>query len=172
MAVDDTHLHLNEVLVRFGVSSMTLRRWMADPNLDFPKAIKVKNRRYFRLSDIEAWVRKRSGPESTENQIAGRQIISGVIQNYPEFSAAMRKRRIDLRLSTSEVETLSGLQEGYIPKLENYARSYGRGMGAETMPLWLGGLRIGLVLVELPRRVRKPRGFKDAVSQSEASVAA
>ncbi len=31
----------------------------------------------------------------------------------------------------------------------------GRGMGPETFPLWLGGVRVGIVLVDLPRRPRK-----------------
>ena len=172
MAVNDTHLHLNEVLVRFGISNMTLRRWMANPEIDFPKAIKVANRRYFRLSDIEAWELKRSGSDPNENQIEGRQILSGVIRSYTEFVAAMKKRRQEMKLSNAEVEALSGLQEGYVTKLENYGRQYGRGMGADTFPLWLGGLRLGIVLVEIPRRPRKPRAFKDPASLPETNVAA
>jgi hypothetical protein len=47
------------------------------------------------------------------------------------------------------------MQEGYTSKLENFGRPQGRGMGPEVFPLWLGGLRVGVILVDLPRAPRK-----------------
>jgi len=59
------------------------------------------------------------------------------------------------------------MQEGYTTKLENYQRFYGRGVGPESLPLWLGGLRLAIVLVELPRA---PRNFRDKTRPGIASV--
>jgi predicted DNA-binding transcriptional regulator AlpA len=39
-----------------GVSDMTIWRWMADPALNFPKPIKVRIRRYWRESEVYAWL--------------------------------------------------------------------------------------------------------------------
>ena len=36
----------------FGICGMTLFRWSHDPRLDFPKAIKIRNRNYRRRSEL------------------------------------------------------------------------------------------------------------------------
>lgn len=47
---------------RYGVTSMTLRRWMDDEKMNFPRPVYMGggNRyRYWRLADLEAWERER-----------------------------------------------------------------------------------------------------------------
>ena len=45
---------------RFGIVSMTLRRWLDNPALAFPRPYFVNNRRYWKLADIERWERERA----------------------------------------------------------------------------------------------------------------
>lgn len=40
---------------RFGVTLMTLWRWDHDPELGFPKRIKIRTRNYRRESELDAW---------------------------------------------------------------------------------------------------------------------
>lgn len=67
----------------------------------------------------------------------------------------MVARRKELDVSCLEVDMLAGMQDSYTNKLENWPKPTGRGMGPEIFPLWLGGLRLGIVLVDLPRRPKK-----------------
>jgi hypothetical protein len=46
-------------MARFGVVDRTLDRWVADPRLKFPRPVIINKRRYFRLSELEAWERGR-----------------------------------------------------------------------------------------------------------------
>ncbi|MCB9947110.1 MAG: hypothetical protein H6842_04690 [Rhodospirillaceae bacterium] len=43
----------------FGVTSMTLHRWLRDPRLDFPRPVFIGRYRYFYLSEIQQWERSR-----------------------------------------------------------------------------------------------------------------
>ncbi|SFP35395.1 helix-turn-helix transcriptional regulator [Tranquillimonas alkanivorans] len=43
-----------------GVSDMTIWRWQHDPELEFPKPTRISRRRYWRLSEIEAWLEKQA----------------------------------------------------------------------------------------------------------------
>ena len=40
---------------RFGVTLMTLWRWDHDPEVGFPKRIKIRTRNYRRESELNAW---------------------------------------------------------------------------------------------------------------------
>ena len=42
-----------------GVSDMSLWRWLNDPDLNFPKPIKIQSRRYWREADVAAWLEQR-----------------------------------------------------------------------------------------------------------------
>lgn len=152
-----TYLTADEVMARFAIGRTTLHRWVKD--LGFPAARKIRRKRYFRVADVNAWDESRSGEPVDEPPTAlGLPIVSDVIQDYDEFVAAMRARREALGMSVVESDARSGLQEGYTSKLENAGAKWGRGVGPDTLPLWLGGLRVGFVLVDLPRRpVNKAR---------------
>lgn len=152
----DYHMDISEVAERYGKTIRTIERWLADETLGFPKPIVIKKRRFFRASELQQFDSNAAGRDLNEpDKALGLPIVSGVIQTYDDFVAAMRARRDDLKLSNMEAEAKSGLQEGYITKLENPGKKYGRGVGPDTLPLWLGGLRVGIVLVDLPRRPRK-----------------
>jgi hypothetical protein len=41
------------IRAELGISTMSFSRWMADPSLNFPKPVIVRNRRYFWRDDVE-----------------------------------------------------------------------------------------------------------------------
>jgi len=47
-----------QVAHRFGISSMSLWRWMHDPKLGFPDPTRIRERNYWRLSEIIEWERR------------------------------------------------------------------------------------------------------------------
>lgn len=48
-----TYLSAKSVKAEFGgVCDMTLHRWLADPAMQFPRPIYIRNRRYFDSADI------------------------------------------------------------------------------------------------------------------------
>lgn len=55
MPTPDDLLPGARVLARYGVSAMTLLRWQKRPELCFPKPIRINNRRYWRLSALQAF---------------------------------------------------------------------------------------------------------------------
>lgn len=154
----DVFLTADEVMEQFRISRSTLDRWIA--GAEFPRPRRIRGKRFFAISEIQDWTGKQTGePLESGETVFGMEVVSDVIKTYPELVDAMRSRREALSLSAVEAEAKSGLQEGYIPKLENPDAKYGRGVGPDTLPLWLGGLRVGIILVDLPRR---PRGLKSA----------
>jgi predicted DNA-binding transcriptional regulator AlpA len=44
---------------RYGITSMTLYRWILDERMNFPKPVYFGRFRYWRISDLEAWERVR-----------------------------------------------------------------------------------------------------------------
>lgn len=44
-----------DVCARFGVTDMTLWRWLKDETLGFPKPLVIRRRRLFDLAEIEAF---------------------------------------------------------------------------------------------------------------------
>ncbi len=51
----DDLLSSARVLARYGVSAMTILRWQKRQQLGFPKPIRINNRRYWRLSALQAF---------------------------------------------------------------------------------------------------------------------
>jgi hypothetical protein len=49
-----------DLLGRYSISTVTLWRWLRDPNLGFPTPTIINRRRYFRRADIAAWESRRS----------------------------------------------------------------------------------------------------------------
>lgn len=154
----EIYISVGEVLDRYQISLRTLDRWIAGRG--FPAPRKIVGKRHFLLESVDAWDCEQSGhqPATEADTALGLPVASGVIHDYDEFVRAMTERRKQLELSCIEVDARSGMQEGYANKLENWQKDYGRGMGPDTFPLWLGGLRCGIVLVDLPRRPRKGKG--------------
>jgi predicted DNA-binding transcriptional regulator AlpA len=53
-------LPANRVWSRYGVTSMTLHRWLRDDRLHFPKPMLIGRMRFWRIADLEAWEAERS----------------------------------------------------------------------------------------------------------------
>ncbi|OXE42989.1 transcriptional regulator [Methylobacterium radiotolerans] len=49
---------------RYGVSDMTIFRWLADPRLGFPQPIRINGRRYWRLADLQAFEARQASKEA------------------------------------------------------------------------------------------------------------
>ena len=49
---------------RYGVSDMTIFRWLADPTLGFPQPIRINGRRYWRLADLQAFEARQADKEA------------------------------------------------------------------------------------------------------------
>jgi predicted DNA-binding transcriptional regulator AlpA len=48
-----------QVARRYNVNPRTIYRWDDQPALGFPKPIRINNRKYRRLHELEAWERQR-----------------------------------------------------------------------------------------------------------------
>lgn len=53
-------LPAREVISRYGVSFMTLYRWIDDERMEFPPPVYFGRYRYWHLSELEAWERSRA----------------------------------------------------------------------------------------------------------------
>jgi predicted DNA-binding transcriptional regulator AlpA len=58
-----TYLQSSAVRTRYGVSDMTIWRWLHRGDLGFPVPIRINNRRFWRLTDLEAWEASRPAVE-------------------------------------------------------------------------------------------------------------
>jgi predicted DNA-binding transcriptional regulator AlpA len=50
-----TYLPAAQVRARYGVSDMSLWRWIRDEALGFPHPLRINGRRFWKLTDLEAW---------------------------------------------------------------------------------------------------------------------
>jgi len=49
----------SEVCERLGVTTMTIHRWMKDPEVNFPRPVQVKRLRFWPEPEIAAWLNER-----------------------------------------------------------------------------------------------------------------
>lgn len=88
----------------FGVSDMTLWRWLHDPKLNFPKPVYISKRRYFRKSEVEDWVniRKADGQVGTNGGPDQRAKVASISPEPTSFPIDRKPTRnddmLDLRL--------------------------------------------------------------------------
>ncbi|MDJ1633202.1 helix-turn-helix transcriptional regulator [Rhizobium rhizogenes] len=158
MKAADPHFNTHDLCERYRISKRTLSRWLQDSALGLPKPFTINRRLYWRRSEILGWELRREGIDpDLPNAVAGLQVVSGPISDYGQLVAALIKQRQRLKMTCMEIDAVSGMQEGYTNKLENWGQSYGRGAGPEILSLWIGSLRTALVLVELPRRPRRTK---------------
>jgi hypothetical protein len=54
------YLPAKGVQERYGIVDRTLDRWLADTEMDFPRPLVVRGRRYFRETELVAWERRRA----------------------------------------------------------------------------------------------------------------
>jgi predicted DNA-binding transcriptional regulator AlpA len=64
---DKTYLPAGQVRARYGVSDMSLWRWLRNEALAFPAPIRIQNRRYWRLADLEQWEAARPNANPQNN---------------------------------------------------------------------------------------------------------
>lgn len=57
-------LPARQVWERYGVTQMTLWRWLRDPDLNFPRPHYLGRYRYWKISDLEAWEATRVGSKT------------------------------------------------------------------------------------------------------------
>lgn len=62
---DEKFLPARAVWERYGVTSMSLHRWLADPRSEFPAPVYFGRFRYWRLSDLQGWERSRPQRQRT-----------------------------------------------------------------------------------------------------------
>jgi len=63
---DDTYLPAAQVLRRYGVSAMSVHRWLRDPKLNFPRPLYIGRYRYWRVAELAAWERDRARASRSE----------------------------------------------------------------------------------------------------------
>ena len=56
---DQVYLPAAAVRSRYGVSDMSLWRWLRDPKLGFPRPMRINGRRFWKLLALEAWDKSR-----------------------------------------------------------------------------------------------------------------
>ncbi len=155
-----------EVLSRLGIGATTLGRWLNDPSVRFPRPVKVKGHRYFSIAAVDAWLASFDAGRNIEAAGLPEKALTGPITEYSDLVAALRSRRQELGLSHMEVEHVSGLQGGYVSKIEAGAgKNHARTLGCVSLPLMLGALGCALQLVETTDRT-KLRGVKKAMQHA------
>ena len=63
----ESFLPARAVKLRYGVSDMSLWRWLRDQRLGFPAPIIINRHRFWRESDLVAWERQRAAGQSCQN---------------------------------------------------------------------------------------------------------
>lgn len=63
---DEQFLPARQVWERYGITSMTLHRWLADTRMGFPRPVYLGRLRYWRLGDLEAWEHGRAAGQPGE----------------------------------------------------------------------------------------------------------
>lgn len=61
MQHDQVYLTAGQVRARYGVSDMSLWRWLRDESLGFPAPMKINRYRYWSKAALEAWESARGG---------------------------------------------------------------------------------------------------------------
>ena len=56
---EEKFLPARQVWSRYGVSDMTLWRWLRNAELGFPQPIRIGRYRYWRVADLVSWERSR-----------------------------------------------------------------------------------------------------------------
>lgn len=49
-----------KVCRRYGITSMSLRRWLGRPELNFPRPYPVGSRQFYKISELLEWERQRA----------------------------------------------------------------------------------------------------------------
>ena len=61
------YLPAASVRARYGVSDMSLWRWLRDETLGFPHPLRINKRRFWKLAELEAWEASRTETKGGAN---------------------------------------------------------------------------------------------------------
>jgi hypothetical protein len=64
--MDETYLPASKVKKRYGVTDMTLWRWLRDPKLGFPAPMIINRRRFWSTAALEQFERARASGKAPE----------------------------------------------------------------------------------------------------------
>jgi len=70
MLNQQTYLPAGQVRARYGVSDMSLWRWLRDEALGFPRPIRINRRRFWKLDDLESWEASRDRLTTSDQRAA------------------------------------------------------------------------------------------------------
>lgn len=77
---------------RFGVSLMTVNRWLVDPRVNLPQPYFVGQRRYWNLAEIEAWEKTRAAASAHAPQGAAKKAGAAMLERLKQEVAAAPSR--------------------------------------------------------------------------------
>ena len=60
-----TFLPAGAVRARYGVSDMSVWRWLHDEALGFPSPIRINGRRFWKLAELKAWEASRATKDAS-----------------------------------------------------------------------------------------------------------
>jgi hypothetical protein len=72
------------------------------------------------------------------------------VGTFEELVSALRDRRVGLDLTQNELDQVTGLTSGYTSHIERPGAYHGRRIGNVSLPLYLQGLGLKLLVVEDP----------------------
>jgi predicted DNA-binding transcriptional regulator AlpA len=55
-----TFIPAGQLRARYGISAMTVWRWLQDKPLGFPRPIRINRRRFWKLAELEQWEASRA----------------------------------------------------------------------------------------------------------------
>jgi predicted DNA-binding transcriptional regulator AlpA len=57
--MENEHLTATDLFARYHIGLSTLRRWLGDRSIAFPRPFRIKRRRLWKRAEIEYWERER-----------------------------------------------------------------------------------------------------------------
>ena len=128
---------------RFAVSDRTIDRWLIDPTLDFPKPLRINNRRYWKYCEILAWERAResAGPTARRKAAATTEAAEGSDDSLAYSERHGVKAQACLTVATDEEASL--IAEHLAPRIEGKTVvEIGGGIGLLAMHMGLFAKRV------------------------------
>jgi predicted DNA-binding transcriptional regulator AlpA len=65
-AAQGLKLSARQIAHRFGISIRTLERWLLNPELRFPRPIRILRRRYWELAEVQMWERRQAATSASK----------------------------------------------------------------------------------------------------------
>jgi predicted DNA-binding transcriptional regulator AlpA len=72
---EDAMISAPRVRAKFGITEMTLYRWVHDADLGFPQPLKVRERNFFRASELLRWETEQAGKSARARRAQKRRVV-------------------------------------------------------------------------------------------------